>query len=395
MAKVTFGPIVSEARNKVGGVVFSRNPHGAFSRAWAIPPYTNTAAQIAARAAFSTLSERWRVTLTDDQRAGWRALGVRYKHTDVFAQKSNRPGLQAFLRANLALSSVAAATLDDAPRTQRASDPMSITATAASGSPPSIQVDCLVDPQPSEAVQLWVSPQLNPGRAYFFRKMRLIHTEPAGTAAPWDPSADFQTRYGALSEPSKLGIGVRYIDTATGAIGPWRTALITVTAGTGDAMKQSTVQLTQADIQALPSTPFELVPAPAAGIARLPLHFIITQRCNGVAYTNVDPAGYAEILVGGYNVAPFIPNDAPLGALELDNLTGGGSSTYTIPQALNMSNIARCTAWDGPWNAKPGIGVFDAQPTVLHIENNGAGDLTAGDPFDIWQVDTFYVEIAV
>lgn len=375
MAKVTFGPIVSEARNKVGGVVFSRNPHGAFSRAWSIPPYTNTAAQAAMRTALSTLSSRWRLTLTDEQREGWRSLGCRYKHVDVFAQKSNRPGLQAYLRANLALSSVGAATIDNAPRTQRATDPQAITATAASGLPPSIQVDALVDPQPSEAVQVWVSPQLGSGRNYFFRKMRLVHTEPAGTAAPWDPSAGWSSRFGELTFPSKLGVGVRYIDTNTGAIGPWRTALINSTEG-AFSLTRTIVDLTNAQVLALPTTNVAIVPPPGVGFALV--HIATFLYFTYVASpTNIDPT--AEIRM--------IPSDE---SFQLSNWVNP-NYILTGPNSA-MGQLGLPTQNASTTIHKSHIDYAELENLGINIEifNNGMGDFTGGDPGNALRVICYY-----
>lgn len=72
MAKIAFGVVVSEARGKVGGGVFTKTRSGSVLRRRAIPTNPQSALQTAVRAILASVAAMWR-TLTDAQRDAWDA----------------------------------------------------------------------------------------------------------------------------------------------------------------------------------------------------------------------------------------------------------------------------------------------------------------------------------
>jgi hypothetical protein len=67
MAKIKFGQIISEARGKIAGMVFSRNKSGNFIRQKVTPLNPGSGYQIAVRTSMRTASKAWQ-TLTDSVR---------------------------------------------------------------------------------------------------------------------------------------------------------------------------------------------------------------------------------------------------------------------------------------------------------------------------------------
>ena len=115
MAKLTYGPIVSDARNKVAGVVFSRSRSGPYGRSKVSPTQPRTTYQSRVRANFAGIAKSWSADLDDNQRAAWTALAHSYPVKDVFGNSRILTGLQMFMRVNRNLQVIGEAALFDAP----------------------------------------------------------------------------------------------------------------------------------------------------------------------------------------------------------------------------------------------------------------------------------------
>ena len=64
--------LVTQASGSVGGMTFSRNRYGMYTRAKGLPVNPNSEFQQAVRQIFSGLSSAWNGVLTSGQRSGWR-----------------------------------------------------------------------------------------------------------------------------------------------------------------------------------------------------------------------------------------------------------------------------------------------------------------------------------
>lgn len=70
MAIATFGPIISAARGKIGGTVFSANKSGPYVKAWSRGSNPASPDQTAHRAVITEFSQAWS-DLTDTQKNNW------------------------------------------------------------------------------------------------------------------------------------------------------------------------------------------------------------------------------------------------------------------------------------------------------------------------------------
>jgi hypothetical protein len=132
MAKLTFGPIVSDARKKIAGTVFTKVKSGSMARKKVSPIQPRTPAQTAVRALFATLSKRWATVLIDSQRAGWVALAALYPVKDKLGASHVRTGLQMYQACNRHLQTLGITTyLDSPPSDQSVESLASLSATAA------------------------------------------------------------------------------------------------------------------------------------------------------------------------------------------------------------------------------------------------------------------------
>ena len=106
MAKIVFGPLISDARKKIGGVVFTKGRSGAFVRRKVSPIQPRTQAQMNVRANFTFLAKLWSDITMAAYRAAWNALAVSYPKKDKFGAAHSLTGMQFFLRLSRALHTI-------------------------------------------------------------------------------------------------------------------------------------------------------------------------------------------------------------------------------------------------------------------------------------------------
>jgi len=117
MARVVLGPMISDARGKVGGTVFSRNAAGHYTRAKVSPVQPRTNAQIKIRVGMCNMAQYWRDTMTAPLRAVWEQYAQATPLTDRFGAKAVISGLAMFLRCNAILKAVALTPITAGPTT--------------------------------------------------------------------------------------------------------------------------------------------------------------------------------------------------------------------------------------------------------------------------------------
>lgn len=127
--KVTMGIIVSEARGKVSGNVFSKNKGGAIVRNRVTPINRRSANQQNQRQQLAALAASWR-GLTEAQRVGWNAASPNFPQSDNLGQTIFLSGEQLFIRCNLNLILIGESQITDAP-TPTSFDVLSFTSLTA------------------------------------------------------------------------------------------------------------------------------------------------------------------------------------------------------------------------------------------------------------------------
>jgi hypothetical protein len=93
-------PVYSQASGSIGGLTYSRNRGGLYTRARAIPSNPSTAAQQTARTAVSAVSTNWGA-LSDVQRAGWELYAQSVPLVDRLGAQIQVSGINMFIRCNV------------------------------------------------------------------------------------------------------------------------------------------------------------------------------------------------------------------------------------------------------------------------------------------------------
>jgi len=95
MASIKLSAIVSAARGKVGGNVFSANKAGSFVRTYVKPTNRNTIAQQTVRGRFGTLSSGWR-NISAEVRGQWNTIAVQYPYMNRLGDMATYTGQQLY-----------------------------------------------------------------------------------------------------------------------------------------------------------------------------------------------------------------------------------------------------------------------------------------------------------
>lgn len=94
------GPMVAEARGKLGGLIFSRNGGGTYAKTMAVPTNPATILQGNVRADFAQLASDWTETLTPIQRDAWIDYAAATPWTNSLGQVINLTGTNWFVKLN-------------------------------------------------------------------------------------------------------------------------------------------------------------------------------------------------------------------------------------------------------------------------------------------------------
>ena len=132
MAKVTLGPLVTDARGTTGSTVFLRNHQGACTRTWKKPHNPNTAQQALIRQWEKAISKAWWQSLTENQREGWAQKAQTLVHKNTLGQHFPPQPNNLYTQRSMLATIAGGAAIPDAPQDVNPTPPGAITLTANS-----------------------------------------------------------------------------------------------------------------------------------------------------------------------------------------------------------------------------------------------------------------------
>jgi len=109
------GPLASEVRGSIGGVVFARNRGGAYVRNRTAPLNPSSADQNRIRQILADLAQRWSGTLTESQREEWRTYAENVPLQNALGESRNVSGINMYARGNSLILDTAGTRVDDGP----------------------------------------------------------------------------------------------------------------------------------------------------------------------------------------------------------------------------------------------------------------------------------------
>lgn len=218
MAKILFGVGVADARNALGGHVFSKNRNGAYVRQKVSPSQPRTVAQQAVRNSLATFSKAWGSLLNDTQRAAWVSLAASNPVPDQFGNPQILTGMQMYMRVNRNLHTIGQARKDAAPMDQAVDGITSFSIAGAAGAHTLILT---FTPSPTAAtghLVFFATPGMSPGKNFVTSFLRLVFANAGiGTASGVDRGPDWEAKFGQLTQGQKVTGQIVFISDVTGA----------------------------------------------------------------------------------------------------------------------------------------------------------------------------------
>lgn len=238
MAKVKFGAMVTDARGKLDGIVFTKGRGGAVIRKKVTNVNPNTRKQSLRRSITQLLSKHWSNKLTNAQRKAWSLAAINFPKNDIFGNTKVPTGFGYFMRINFPRG-LYWNQWDDAPSflgTIALNDPPvkftvggNVTSVIkyqrgpTSGNPDRIRISLKGELSPAlVGPVIWQTPPLPPGVTNFHSKLRLIETYAADNlqagSLTWDSvTTDYPFPFEQPPAGSIIGMQMGFTDYFTGA----------------------------------------------------------------------------------------------------------------------------------------------------------------------------------
>lgn len=226
MAKIKFGMMMTDARGKLGGQVFSKNRGGSYVRTKVTPSNPQTSAQMAVRGAFASISSAWSA-LTEAGRESFNGFVSAYATTDIFGDLRNPSGKALFQRLNQNLVNSGQAQINVCV------SPIEV--------PFANVLDCTVDISSTEfdiayagdltgcKMIVWATPQISQGTKFVKNQLRQLEVFEGGSNASLAVWNSYVSKYGTPVVGANIVVGVRVIN-ANGQASPLETVKAVVQA---------------------------------------------------------------------------------------------------------------------------------------------------------------------
>jgi hypothetical protein len=218
MAKIKFGSTVVNMSGKIGGQVYSHNAAGAYLRNIGTIAVSPSAAILAARERFATVTTAWN-TLTDEQRQSWGSATVNYLRKNVFADVYTMNGFNLFTSVNITRLLIGEAILLFPPFPEKPAIIEGLIFEPAGGG-----LDFRIDAIPSAvpADETWIiegTPPISPQINNYKTHLAIYKIMAGGEAVPEQLLTEYEAKFGTAIVNTLGGMRVTPVHTASGTKG--------------------------------------------------------------------------------------------------------------------------------------------------------------------------------
>lgn len=218
MAKIKLGSLVTDIRNKLDGIVFSKNTFGRYVRIKVTPVNPQSVRQMLVRGRLDTLAKRYANTLEEGERILWRDFAANNPRTDVFGDTLTLTGITMYQALNLVLLNSGNDIIDVPPANL---DVIPITSTAVTIGNDFATLSLAFTPTPSGTdtkVYIFATSPLSAGVNFFKPKWRFLKATTSAIASPLNLLADYTAKFGVAPVGSKIAFLVAFENQNSGAL---------------------------------------------------------------------------------------------------------------------------------------------------------------------------------
>ena len=225
MAKIKFGMMMTDARGKLGGQVFSKNRSCAYVRTKVSPVNPQTTFQSSVRALFGSISQQWS-GLSQATRDAWDGAVNDWQTTNVFGDLVNPTGKALFQRLNNQAQAVGLAAVTNPPAKLVMPDDIITNADFDVTIPEIVLTGA--NTEATTRIALWATAPLSQGTKFVKNRLRLIYAA-AGNAYSDSAAGDaYLAKFGTPLAGANVYVGVKYV-LANGQASPLQVLKVVVT----------------------------------------------------------------------------------------------------------------------------------------------------------------------
>lgn len=211
--------MMTDARGKLGGQVFTKNRSGAVVRTKVTPVNPQSVPQSIARATLGGNSSAW-ANLTEEQRLSWIAGADSIIKTNIFGDTYKPSGKNYFVSVNSNLKLASKPILNSAPEAVAPDQITSLTAEYDKLAETLKLTVVLQNGDPDTTVIVKATRPASAGKYNFSGQYVVIDTFPGDSpSTPLELGIAYSSKYGSPAVGSKIGFEV-YAISSTGVAGP-------------------------------------------------------------------------------------------------------------------------------------------------------------------------------
>ena len=194
-AKITWSGLgITNGKGKVGHTTLSHNHNGAYMKRTGLPINRRTAAQVAVRNGFATISQEWGA-LTEAVRSAFRSNTSTFPKKDSLAQTQTLTGAQLYMRLNRNLQAINVAIITAFPALRSIANYTTASIAAAAGAATMALTYTPIIP----ATDSWIlqaSGPVSAGKNSGKQNFKQIGVYLAANVSPLNIKADYELIYG-------------------------------------------------------------------------------------------------------------------------------------------------------------------------------------------------------
>lgn len=198
MARIKFGQMISEARGKVAGMVFSKGKYGYYIRQKVSPVNPRTTAQARVRTYMAAASQSWK-GLTENVRMGFKEAVADWKKTNVFGDSQTLSGYNLYTKMYKT-----ALDINETPLTAYAGNtaPAAVSNLSVTADISDSKLELTFAPviPVASKVKIFATPPCSAGRNFFKSQYRLLNVADSTDVSPLDLGADYIAMFGSLGQ---------------------------------------------------------------------------------------------------------------------------------------------------------------------------------------------------